>query len=179
MYKRRVSDTCQAILSDTVGFIAKLPHHLIEAFQATLEELQYADLILHVIDASDPDRNDHIEVAEKLIGQLCREGTPVIECYNKSDIAEDELFRRREGAVAISAKTGEGIAQLLALIEKTLDRGMHHVRLLLPYSAAGLVDLLHQKAKVTELSYEDGGIAVEAVVDEQVFGKVREYVVTE
>ena len=141
-----VSDTCQAILSDTVGFIAKLPHHLIEAFQATLEELQYADLILHVIDASDPDRNNHIEVAERLIAQLCKPGTPVIECYNKSDVAEDELF---------------------------------HVKLLLPYSAAGLVDLLHQKAKVTELSYEDGGIVAQAVVDEQVFGKIRDYVVTE
>ena len=144
-----VSDTCQAILSDTVGFIAKLPHHLIEAFQATLEELQYADLILHVIDASDPDRNDHIEVAERLIAQLCKPGTPVIECYNKSDVAEDELFRRRDGAVAISAKTGEGLPQLLEMIEKELDRGLHHVKLLLPYSAAGLVDLLHQKAKVT------------------------------
>ena len=174
-----VSDTCQAILSDTVGFIAKLPHHLIEAFQATLEELQYADLILHVIDASDPDRNDHIEVAERLIAQLCKPGTPVIECYNKSDVAEDELFRRRDGAVAISAKTGEGLPQLLELIEKELDRGLHHVKLLLPYSAAGLVDLLHQKAKVTELSYEDGGIVAQAVVDEQVFGKIRDYVVTE
>ena len=174
-----VSDTCQAILSDTVGFIAKLPHHLIEAFQATLEELQYADLILHVIDASDPDRNDHIEVAERLIAQLCKPGTPVIECYNKSDVAEDELFRRRDGAVAISAKTGEGLPQLLELIEKELDRGLRHVKLLLPYSAAGLVDLLHQKAKVTELSYEDGGIVAQAVVDEQVFGKIRDYVVTE
>ena len=174
-----VSDTCQAILSDTVGFIAKLPHHLIEAFQATLEELQYADLILHVIDASDPDRNDHIEVAERLIAQLCKPGTPVIECYNKSDVAEDELFRRRDGAVAISAKTGEGLPQLLEMIEKELDRGLHHVKLLLPYSAAGLVDLLHQKAKVTELSYEDGGIVAQAVVDEQVFGKIRDYVVTE
>ena len=174
-----VSDTCQALLSDTVGFIAKLPHHLIEAFQATLEELQYADLILHVIDASDPDRNDHIEVAERLIAQLCKPGTPVIECYNKSDVAEDELFRRRDGAVAISAKTGEGLPQLLEMIEKELDRGLHHVKLLLPYSAAGLVDLLHQKAKVTELSYEDGGIVAQAVVDEQIFGKIRDYVVTE
>ena len=174
-----VSDTCQALLSDTVGFIAKLPHHLIEAFQATLEELQYADLILHVIDASDHDRNDHIEVAERLIAQLCKPGTPVIECYNKSDVAEDELFRRRDGAVAISAKTGEGLPQLLEMIEKELDRGLHHVKLLLPYSAAGLVDLLHQKAKVTELSYEDGGIVAQAVVDEQVFGKIRDYVVTE
>ena len=94
-------------------------------------------------------------------------------------MAEDELFRRRDGAVAISAKTGEGLPQLLEMIEKELDRGLHHVKLLLPYSAAGLVDLLHQKAKVTELSYEDGGIVAQAVVDEQVFGKIRDYVVTE
>ena len=174
-----VSDTCQAILSDTVGFIAKLPHHLIEAFAATLEELQYADLILHVIDASDPERNDHIEVANSLIAKLCREGTPVIECYNKSDVAEDELFRRRDGAVAISAKTGEGIDELLRLIEQTLSRGKHHVRLLLPYSAAGQVDVLHQKAKVLSIEYAAEGVAVDAIVDATLYGRLREYVVTE
>ena len=174
-----VSDTCQAILSDTVGFIAKLPHHLIEAFAAPLEELQYADLILHVIDASDPERNDHIEVANSLIAKLCREGTPVIECYNKSDVAEDELFRRRDGAVAISAKTGEGIDELLRLIEQTLSRGKHHVRLLLPYSAAGQVDVLHQKAKVLSIEYAAEGVAVDAIVDATLYGRLREYVVTE
>lgn len=174
-----VSDTCQAILSDTVGFIAKLPHHLIEAFQATLEELQYADLILHVIDASDPDATT---ISRSRSGSSPSSASPA---RRSSSAITSPTWPRtscsagRDGAVAISAKTGEGLPQLLELIEKELDRGLHHVKLLLPYSAAGLVDLLHQKAKVTELSYEDGGIVAQAVVDEQVFGKIRDYVVTE
>ena len=83
-----VSDTTDVLLSDTVGFIAKLPHHLVEAFKATLEELEYADLLLHVIDASDPERTDHVEVVDKLIAQLAKPGIPVIEAYNKADLVE-------------------------------------------------------------------------------------------
>ena len=79
----RVSDHLEVLLSDTVGFIAKLPHHLVEAFKATLEELQYADLLLHVIDASDPQREEHIAVVDRLIEQLAKPGVPVLRCYNK------------------------------------------------------------------------------------------------
>ena len=99
----------------------------------------------------------------------------MIECYNKSDVAEDELFRRRDGAVAISAKTGEGIDELLRLIEQTLSRGKHHVRLLLPYSAAGLVDTLHAQARVLACEYTPEGVAVEAVMDSVLYGRLRQY----
>ena len=86
----KVSDTLEVVLSDTVGFIAKLPHHLVDAFRATLEELEYADLLLHVIDASDENREAHIEVVDKLIGQLAKPGTPVLRCYNKADLTDRE-----------------------------------------------------------------------------------------
>ena len=169
-----VSDTCQAVLSDTVGFIAKLPHNLVEPFQATLEELQYADLLIHVIDAADPEREAHIAVVEKLIAQLAKPGVPVISCYNKCDLAEEEP-PRGEDIVRISAKTGEGLDALRVLVEKKLDQGLHRARLLLPYSAAGLVDTLHAQARVLACEYTPEGVAVEAVMDSVLYGRLRQY----
>ena len=170
-----VSDTQEVLLSDTVGFIAKLPHHLVEAFKATLEELEYADVLLHVIDASDPNREEHIRVVERLISQLAAPGVPVIACYNKADLAEPDDLPRGEGLLPISAKTGEGIPALLRLIEKTLDQGRHHVRLLLPYDMAGRIDTLHTQAKVLRTEYLDEGILVEAVCDGALYGRLRQY----
>ena len=171
-----VSDTCEAVLSDTVGFIAKLPHHLIEAFQATLEELQYADLLLHVIDAGDPERAEHIEVVNKLIAKLAKPGVPVIECYNKADTVDEDDLPRGENIVCTSAKNGSGMDELLKCIEKQLDRGRHHVSLLLPYSMGGMVDTLHSAARVQKCEFEADGIHVDAIVDETFFGKLRPYI---
>ena len=172
-----VSDTCRVVLSDTVGFIAKLPHHLIEAFQATLEELQYADVLLHVIDASDPERDDHIEVVNRLIEKLAKPGTPVIECYNKCDLVPPEEMPRGLDFVCVSARSGEGMDALLHKIELTLDAGRRQAVFLLPYSMAGYVDTLHARAKVLRCEYEAEGIRIEAVVDETLFGRLRPYIV--
>lgn len=120
--KLRLSETTQVLLSDTVGFISKLPHHLVDAFQATLEELRYADLLVHVIDATDPQRQAHIAVVEKLIGALAGEGVPVISCHNKADL-EIETLPHGELTIAVSAKTGAGLSDLLALMEQALQRG--------------------------------------------------------
>ena len=171
-----VSDTCQVLLSDTVGFIAKLPHNLIEAFKATLEELEYADLLVHVIDASDPEREAHIEVVNRLIAQLAGENVPVIECYNKCDAPHEEITKG-ENRVCVSAKTGAGMPELLQTIERLLGKRLHRVRLLLPYAMGGMVDTLHTQARVLSISYEAAGIAVEAVLDETLFGKLRQYIV--
>ncbi len=172
----RVSDNLEVLLSDTVGFIAKLPHHLVEAFQATLEELEYADLLIHVIDAADPERDDHIAVVERLIAQLAAPGTPVISLYNKADLADPDLLPRGDNLLPMSARTGEGREALLALIEENLNRGLHTVRLLLPYSAAGQLDTLHTQASVRSVDYGADGIAVEAVVDAALYGRLRPYV---
>ena len=170
-----VSDTLDVLLSDTVGFIAKLPHHLVEAFKATLEELEYADLLLHVIDASDPERSDHIAVVDKLIAQLARPGIPVIECYNKADLVSDDDIPRGNNRLAISARTGLHMEQLLTLIEKNLDQGLHRGVFLLPYAMGGMVDVLHSQARVLNLEYTAEGIRVEAVCDGALFGKLKNY----
>ena len=175
----KVSDTLEVVLSDTVGFIAKLPHHLVDAFRATLEELEYADLLLHVIDASDENREAHIEVVDKLIGQLAKPGTPVLRCYNKADLTDRENIPTGEDVVALSAATGEGVDRLLAAIEKALDRGRHRVCLLLPYAMGGQVETLHDNAQVLSLEYTAEGIAVEAVLGEIYYGRLKAYVTKE
>lgn len=171
-----VSDTLDVLLSDTVGFIAKLPHHLVEAFKATLEELEYADLLLHVIDAGDPEREAHIAVVDKLIAQLAKPGVPVIECYNKADTVAEDDIPRGENRIAISAKEGTGLEGLLRLIEKNLDRGMRHASFLLPYAQGGLLDALHSQARVLKAEYTAGGIEVEAICDEALYGRLRAFV---
>ena len=172
-----VSDNLDVILSDTVGFIAKLPHHLVDAFRATLEELEYADLLLHVIDASDPYLEQHIAVVNKLISQLARPGTPVLKCYNKADLVYSEDIPVGRDIVAISAKRGINMDGLLKAIEKALDQARHHVVLRLPYSMGGQVETLHDNAQVKSVEYTAEGIEVEAVLDEILFGRLREYVI--
>ena len=174
-----VSDTCEAVLSDTVGFIAKLPHHLVSAFRATLEELEYADLLIHVIDSADPEREAHIAVVNRLIGELAKPGTPVLECYNKCDLVPEDEIPRGKDRAAISAATGEGLDALKKTIEQMLGRGKHQVSLLLPYQMGGMVDTLHAGAKVLACEYAEDGIRIEAVVDETLFGRLRQYITEE
>ena len=174
-----VSDNLDVILSDTVGFIAKLPHHLVRAFHATLEELEYADLLLQVIDASDPHREEHIAVVEKLIAKLAKPETPVLRCYNKADLVYPEEIPFGENIVAISASQGKNMDGLLKAIEKALDHARHHVLLRLPYAMGGMVETLHDGAQVNNVEYTAEGIDVDAVLDEILFGRLREYVVKE
>ena len=171
-----VSDTLDVVISDTVGFIRKLPHHLVEAFKATLEELAYADLILHVIDASNPEWREQAEVVEKLIRQLGAEATPRIDVFNKSDIYVGDIRPHGEDIVSISAKTGEGLDDLRAMIGKRLDTGFHRVTLSLPYDKGGILDMLYRDAKVESVEYGET-IQVVAVCAEKTAGQVKEYVI--
>ena len=175
----KVSDNLDVILSDTVGFIAKLPHHLVDAFRATLEELEYADLLLHVIDSADPNRQEHIAVVDKLIATLAKPGTPVLYCYNKADLVSREDIPVGENIVAVSAAKGVGMEVLLHKIEQMLGHARHHVVLCLPYSMGGQVDALHSGAKVNSVDYTAGGIEIDAVLDDILYGRLREYVTKE
>ena len=174
-----VSDNLDVVLSDTVGFIAKLPHHLVNAFRATLEELEYADLLLHVIDASDPNREEHIAVVDKLIAQLAKPGTPVLKCYNKADLVSMEDIPTGEDIVSISASQGIGMNRLLAAIENALGQARHHVMLCLPYSMGGQVEILHNNAQVKKVDYTGSGIEMEVILDDILYGRLGEYVVKE
>lgn len=174
-----VSDNMDVILSDTVGFIAKLPHHLVNAFHATLEELEYADLLLHVIDSADPDREAHIAVVDKLIAKLAQPETPVLRCYNKADLVSPEDIPVGEDVVAISAGKGINMDGLLKAIEKALDHARHHVVVCLPYSMGGMLETLHNNAQVLNTEYTAEGIEVEIIVDDILLGRIREYVIKE
>ena len=174
-----VSDNLDVILSDTVGFIAKLPHHLVDAFRATLEELEYADLLLHVIDASDENRAEHIAVVEKLIAQLAKPGTPVLQCYNKADLVSPVDIPVGEDVVAISAKQGKGMEELLSAIERALGHARHHVLIRLPYSMGGMVETLHNNAQVLNVDYTGEGIEVETIVDDILYGRLKQYIISE
>ena len=174
-----VSDNLDVVLSDTVGFIAKLPHHLVDAFRATLEELEYADLLLHVIDASDPNREEHIAVVESLISKLAKPETPVLRCYNKADLVSAEDIPIGQDVVKISAKLGRGMEDLLKAIENALGHSRHHIRVTLPYSMGGMVDTLHSGAQVLNVDYTAEGIEVETIVDPILYGRLREYITKE
>lgn len=174
--KLRVSDHLEVLLSDTVGFIAKLPHHLVEAFKATLEELQYADLLLHVIDASDPQCQAHIAVVDRLIAQLARPETPVLRCYNKVDLLEDmRNFPVGEQNIPMCARNGVGMDELLFRIEQTLTGALHHVTLLLPYSEGGAIAALHEQAQVHRVEYLSEGIEVELTCNDELYGRYRRF----
>ena len=175
----KVSDDLDVILSDTVGFIAKLPHHLVNAFHATLEELEYADLLLHVIDSSDPYLEQHIAVVNRLIRQLAKPETPVLKVYNKADRVYYDDIPRGKDIVAISAKKGINMDGLLKAIENALAKQRHHVLLRLPYSMGGTVETLHDNAKVKSVEYTAEGIEIDAVLDEILFGRLRDYVAQE
>lgn len=174
-----VSDNLDVILSDTVGFISKLPHHLVNAFHATLEELEYADLLLHVIDASDPNLEKHVAVVDRLIAQLAKPGTPVLKCYNKADLVYSEDIPKGKDIVAISAKRGKNMDGLLKAIEETLGHSRHHVILRFPYDKGGMVETLHDNAQVKKVEYTEAGIEVETVLDPILYGRLAQYIVKE
>ena len=172
-----ISDTCTVLLSDTVGFIRKLPHHLVEAFKATLEELSYADLLLHVSDASNPLWREQAAVVEQLIVELGAEQTPRIDVFNKCDKFTGDILPHGADIVSISAKTGQGLDELLEKIGGRLDTGACRVVLRLPYDQGGVVDMLHRQAKVERVDYGEA-IEVEAVCTPVQLGRLKDYIVS-
>jgi GTP-binding protein HflX len=166
----------EVLLSDTVGFIRKLPHHLVEAFKATLEELKYADVLLHVIDASNPEYETQADVVRRLIDELEASSTPCIDVYNKVDLCQwGEQIPSGSTAVTISAKTGEGTDKLIEKIAELLGKGRKRVKLNIPYSDAGLSELLHREAEVISLEYTDTGISADVIIKPELWGRVRDY----
>ena len=173
--KLRIDEFTEVLISDTVGFIRKLPHHLIEAFKATLEELSYADVLLHVIDISNPDWEEQARVVDSLINQLGANETPCIRVYNKCD-AYVGILPHGEDVVCLSAKSGEGVQELVQALSRLLDKGRHHVTLKIPYSSAGVADLLNREAAVIRMEYTDEGIEAEVIVPPDIFGKVKRFI---
>ena len=158
-----VSDTLDVVISDTVGFIRKLPHQLVEAFKATLEELEYADLLLHVIDISDPHWLEQAQIVDELIEELGAQQIPCLRVYNKSDLYFGDI------------RPHEGVDELLARIDKLLDKGTRRVTIHLPYDKGGLLDMLYREAKVESVEYGET-IDIVATCVPRVIGQAKDYI---
>ena len=171
----RLDETREVLLSDTVGFIRKLPTHLIEAFKATLEELSYADVLLHVIDISNPEWETQAQIVDELIRQLGAESTPCVRVFNKCD-RYFGILPHGEDIVCISAKSGEGAEELVTKLSEMLDLGKKRVKLSIPYSSAGIVDTLNTSAIVHGIEYTDLGIEADVTVTPELFGRVKGFI---
>ena len=165
----------EILLSDTVGFIRKLPTHLVEAFKATLEELKYADVLLHVIDLSNPEWEEQAEVVDSLVRQLGAEQTPCLRIFNKCDLYVG-ILPHGEDVVCISAKTGEGTDVLAARLSAMLRDGVRETELLLPYADAGVLDVLRRETQLLSAEYEDQGIRIRANLTQELCGRYRQFI---
>lgn len=173
--KRKIGPSQEIMISDTVGFIRHLPTTLVEAFKATLEELEFADVIVNVIDISNPDWPDQAEVVEDLLRQLQVEKTPCIRAFNKCDKYLG-ILPHGEDTVCISAKTGEGIDQLIDEIRQQLERNAVIVTLQIPYSDAGVVEQISAVTAIQETSYENDGIYIRTVIDRDRVRQFKKYI---
>lgn len=168
------------MLIDTVGLVRRLPHHLVKAFRSTLEEAAEADIILNVCDASSEEALLHLEVTNDLLQSLGCADTPIITVFNKSDLVENrDCVPSVSNAVRISAKKGEGIDELLTAIEDNLPVRVKRVKLLLPFSKAGLSAEIRNNGTLISEEYTAEGLEVVGLVDESLYAKVREFITEE
>ncbi|MBQ8525013.1 MAG: GTPase HflX [Clostridia bacterium] len=176
----------EILLTDTVGFIRNLPHHLIKAFRSTLEEAVYSDLLLIIIDASDPEFESQLKVTEELLADLGAADKPKLYVMNKCDVCEISDVLREISAdgentdfASISAVTGEGVDTLIEKLERMLGQGKKRVRFSLPMSAGAVLNEIYSNAENVEVDYTPEGMEVKATVDEKLYGKFSRYITEE
>lgn len=178
-----LSDNREVMLVDTVGFIRKLPHHLVKAFKSTLEEAALADVLIHVIDVSNDEYATHIAVVEGILGELGAGGKPTVAVLNKIDLAQDKVIPTVvEGCthtVCISAKQQVGIDELMNVLEDTVPGKKREVQMCLPYSESALAAGLHEEQTVLSEEYTPEGIVVKALIDAVCYNKMRNYIVND
>ena len=171
----RLSGKQEVLLTDTVGFIRKLPHHLVEAFKSTLEEVCCADILIHVVDASSPQMEIQMGVVYETLHQLGADDRPVITVFNKQDLlAEPKSFRdhHAELCVAASARTGQGMKEIKAGIEQILRSQKIYIERLYSYDQAGLIQIIRRKGELLSEEYQAEGIFVKAYVTKDIYMKV-------
>ncbi len=169
-------DNTQGILiTDTVGFIRKLPHHLVEAFKSTLEEAKYADIIIHVVDASNPQMDEQMYVVYDTLRQLGAEGRPVITLFNKQDRLAEPVRQRdfqAEYSIPASAKTGQGLDELRKALLEIIRRDQIYIERLYEFSNAGKIQLIRSKGQLLSEEYVPEGIVVKAYVPKDIYGHI-------
>lgn len=165
------------LLTDTVGFIRKLPHHLVKAFKSTLDEVVYADILLIVSDITDPEVKEHIDVTKGVIDELGASDKPIIYVYNKCDMLDEQLNALdSENSVIVSGVSGYGIDTLLAKIEETIHKFKKKYTLIIPYSKQSVLSALYDGYTVENVEYIDDGISVEVILDERGKGIYGQYI---
>ncbi len=165
------------LLTDTVGFIRKLPHHLVEAFKSTLDEVTYADALLIVSDITDPEVGEHLEVTEGIIEDLHASDKPRIYVYNKSDKIDGASYAvPREKTVIVSAKENKGIDKLLSIIEDVIHEGKRECSILLPYSEQAVLSNLYNVSTVLEVDYRQEGVFIRAILGAAERGMLKKYI---
>ena len=163
------------LLTDTVGFIQKLPHHLVEAFKSTLEEVLYADIIVHVVDASNPQRDTQMCVVYDTLRELGVKDKPVITLFNKQDkLDAPEVPRdlRADYSLGISAKTGQGMEEFRQALAEILQKDQIYIERLIPYAKAGVIQLIREYGQLLEEAYQEDGIAIKACVPERIYFQI-------
>lgn len=165
----------QFLATDTVGFISRLPHHLVEAFKSTLEEITEASLILHVVDAANPEAEQQISVVEEVLKSIDVVDIPVVYVYNKIDLVEHRPTLSRDPALFVSAHTGEGFDRLVALIDEAISGKYRRVWLRLPYDKGGIYNQLKEQCDVFETQYKEDGIHVDVSLPEALYQKLKDY----
>ncbi len=179
--RARTSDGREYTVSDTVGFVRHLPHQLVEAFRSTLEEVADADLLLHVVDGSHPDPEGQLAAVRAVLGDIEADSVPELVVINKADAADpivlSRLRQREPHSVVVSARTGEGIADLLALLERELPRPAVTFEALVPYARGDLIDRLHKQGEIDVLEHRAEGTLVSGRADEALAGELARYAV--
>ena len=174
----KLPDGRSVILVDTVGFISRLPHSLVESFKSTLEEVVYADLILNVCDASNPDYEQQIEVTLDTIKELGASDKPVLTVFNKCDLTPNlHFFSVDRNTVRISAKTGEGLPALLEKTASMLENTRRRVKLIIPYSDGNLTSRIRNEGELISEEYTPDGIMIDAVLDSGFLNLVKDYII--
>lgn len=171
----QLDGTQEILLTDTVGFIRKLPHHLIEAFKSTLEEAKYADIIIHVVDVSNPRMDEQMYVVYDTLRQMGAEGKPVITLFNKQDRLEKEESHKdfqADYSIATSAKTGQGLDELKVALLEIIRRDQIYVERLYPFADAGKIQMIRSKGQLLSEEYLSEGIQIKAYVPQDVYGKL-------
>lgn len=175
----RLPDGSEVMLIDTVGFISRLPHFLVEAFKSTLEEATSADILIILADASDPECESQLEVTKEILRELGGEGKPVITVYNKCDISDSYLLPVTKNTVKISALKGIGINNLLECIAENMPASKKRVLLLLPFSEGSLTNEIRKTSRILKEEYRAEGVFLDAVVDIQLMHKILDYIINE
>lgn len=170
-----LDNTQEILLTDTVGFIRKLPHHLVEAFKSTLEEAKYADIIIHVVDVSNPQMDEQMHVVYETLRQLGAEGKPVVTLFNKQDLLENPMRQkdfRADYSIPASAKTGQGMEELKKALLEIIRRDQIYIERLYDFSEAGKIQIIRSRGQLVSEEYVPEGIAVKAYVPKDIYGSV-------